>query len=203
MSDLHHHDNNATLPDHEYDGIREEDNPLPRWWVGMFVGAILFGIVYLPVVHMFDFLPQPELQASVVRAAQVQEMREIELEASGALDKDPIAAGQKYFKTFCVSCHGPNAEGGIGPNLTDAFWIHGPAEDSIRAVVFNGVAAKGMPTWGPILGDRKIKSLAAYVMSLWKNPLPGKKAEGQKYDMSAYRQDADEHALADTSKTRS
>jgi cytochrome c oxidase cbb3-type subunit III len=178
-----------TLPDHDYDGIREEDNPLPRWWVGMFYAAILFAIVYFPLVHMFDLLPQNELRASVADAAQMQEQRELALEASGAADKDPVAAGQKYFKTFCVSCHGTHAEGGIGPNLTDAYWIHGPVEDSIRTTITNGVAAKGMPTWGPVLGERKIKSLTAYVMTLWQSPPPveGKKAEGAKYDMQAIR----------------
>lgn len=196
------HDDNATLPDHDYDGIREEDNPLPGWWVGLFVGAILFSLVYVPIVHMFDFLPHRELDASIARAAHVQEMREIELEASGALDKDPVAAGMKYYKTFCVSCHGTKAEGGIGPNLTDASWIHTPSEDSIRAVILNGVSAKGMPSWGPILGERKIKSITAYIMTLWTDPQSGKKAEGQKYDMTAYRQTVEQAAAPDTSRPK-
>ena len=193
----------ASILDHDYDGIREEDNPLPKWWVGLFLLTILFSIVYLPVVHMFDLLPRNELQHSIAYAAQVQEQREMELEASGALDKNPVAAGQKYFKTFCVSCHGVYGEGGIGPNLHDAFWIHGPTEANIVSVITNGVAAKGMPTWGPILGDRKIGSLAAYVMAMWNEPLPagvsGKKAEGEKYDMEAVRKPQEtETAVADT-----
>jgi cytochrome c oxidase cbb3-type subunit 3 len=189
------------LLDHEYDGIREADNPLPRWWVMLFLASILFAIIYVPVVHIFNMLPQHELQQSIALAARVQEQRELELEASGALDKDPVAAGQKYFKTFCITCHGSYAEGGIGPNLTDAFWIHSPYEDSIRFVITNGVAAKGMPTWGPVLGERKIKSLAAYVMTLWqsKPPVAGKKPEGAEYDMQAIR---GANQIADTSANR-
>lgn len=203
MSDPHSRQDDATLPDHDYDGIREEDNPLPGWWVGMFIIAVLFAVVYLPVVHMFDILPQRELQISMTRNARMQEQRELELEASGALDQDPVAAGKKYFKTFCVSCHGTNGEGSIGPNLTDAFWIHGPAGEDIRTVIATGVADKGMPTWGPILGDRKIKSLTAYVESLWQTPLPGKKAEGEKFDMSVYRSPAAEESVsADSATTR-
>lgn len=177
------------LADHDYDGIREEDNPLPRWWLSMLMLSIVFAFVYVPVVHVFDLLPHNELKTSVALAAQVQEQRELELEASGVLDKDPVAAGQKYYKTFCVSCHGAYGEGGIGPNLTDASWIHGAAIDSIRQVINLGVSAKGMPTWGPILGDRKIKSLAAYVGTLWQTPPPvaGKKAEGLSFDMEAVR----------------
>jgi cytochrome c oxidase cbb3-type subunit III len=190
-----------TLPDHDYDGIHEEDNPLPRWWTGLFLVTIVFAIVYVPLVHMFDLLPGAQLQRSVATAARLQEQRDLELEASGALDKDPVAAGQKYYRTFCVTCHGQYAEGGIGPNLHDAYWIHSPAEDSIRAVITNGVAAKGMPTWGPILGDRKIGSLAQYVMSLYATPLavPGKKAEGQLYNMEAYRQNAAKQVMRNDS----
>jgi cytochrome c oxidase cbb3-type subunit 3 len=194
MSDPHSAPDDATLPEHDYDGIREEDNPMPSWWVGVLWVAILFTVVYVPVVHVFNILPQHQLQASLTRAARAQEQRELALEASGALDKDPVAAGEKYFRTFCVTCHGPHAEGGIGPNLTDAYWIHGPSEDSIRATIANGVSAKGMPTWGPILGDRKIKMLAAYVASLSQNPQPGKKAEGEKYDMLSVRRAAPDSA---------
>lgn len=178
-----------TLPAHDYDGIVEEDNMLPRWWVALFLLSIVFAVVYVPVVHVFDFLPDRELQQSIARAAYIQEQREIELEASGELDKNPAAAGQKYFKTFCVSCHGAYAEGGIGSNLRDNYWIHGPQEEDIRTVITNGVAAKGMPQWGPVLGDRKIRSLTAYVMTLWEteSPVPGKKPEGEAYAMAAIR----------------
>ena len=188
-----------TLLEHDYDGIREADNPLPRWWVMLFVVSIVFAVFYVPTVHIFNILPQNELQQSIMAAARLQEMRELELEASGALDQDPVAAGQKYYKTFCVSCHGAYAEGGIGPNLADAFWLHTPQVDSIRSVITNGVAAKGMPTWGPVLGERKIKSLTAYVASLWQTtpPVPGKKPEGTEYDMETVRK-PDETAPVDT-----
>jgi cytochrome c oxidase cbb3-type subunit III len=196
MTDKRDNKNSAgpTLPDHDYDGIREEDNPLPRWWVGLFWITIIFAIVYVPIVHIFEILPGAQLQRSVASAARLQEQRDLEAEASGAFDKDPLVAGQKYYKTFCVTCHGQYAEGGIGPNLHDAYWIQSPAEDSIRAVIMNGVAAKGMPTWGPILGDRKIGTLVQYVASLYQVPLPvpGKKPEGQLYSMEPYRKRANE-----------
>jgi cytochrome c oxidase cbb3-type subunit 3 len=177
------------LLDHEYDGIMEADNPLPKWWVQLFLVTIVFAVVYLPVVHMFDLLPKRFLANDIHQAALVAEQREAELVASGFYDKDPVAAGKKYFGTFCVSCHGNFGEGGIGPNLTDNYWIHGPNEADIVMTITNGVAAKGMPTWGPILGDRKIKMISAYVMTLWATPPPtaGKKAEGEPYDMATIR----------------
>ncbi|MCB9365877.1 MAG: c-type cytochrome [Calditrichaeota bacterium] len=177
------------LLDHEYDGIHEADNPLPKWWVNLFLITIVFAFVYTPIVHMFDLLPKRFLNRDIAQAAMAAEQREAELIASGAYDQDPIGAGKKYFGTFCVTCHGAYGEGGIGPNLTDNYWIHGPSEDQIIATVTNGVAAKGMPQWGPILGDRKIKMISAYVMTLWNQPppTPGKKAEGEPYDMATIR----------------
>jgi cytochrome c oxidase cbb3-type subunit 3 len=74
--------------------------------------------------------------------------------------------GEAIFKTTCIGCHGPTAQGGIGPNLRDSTWIHGGAPDQILATITNGVAAKGMPTWGPILGPEKTREVAAYVASL-------------------------------------
>jgi cytochrome c oxidase cbb3-type subunit III len=186
--------------DHEYDGIQEADNPLPKWWVNGFLISIVFAIIYLPVVHVMDILPRGELTRNVALAKAQADMREAELLASGALDKDPVAAGKKYFGIFCVTCHGTHAEGGIGPNLTDNFWLHGPKTADIIHTITNGVSAKGMPTWGPILGDRKIKMIATYVSTLYlsKPPVAGKKAEGQAFDMAVIR--AEEAAPADTTK---
>lgn len=177
------------LLDHEYDGIQEADNPLPKWWVQLFLICVVFAVVYTPLVHMFELLPKDFLARDIAQASLVAEQREAELVASGFYDKDPVAAGKKYFGTFCVSCHGTYGEGGIGPNLTDNYWIHGPDEVNIMNTISKGVAAKGMPTWGPILGERKIKMLSAYVMTLWNTPPPtaGKKAEGEPYDMAVIR----------------
>lgn len=177
------------LLEHEYDGIQEADNPLPKWWVQLFLICIVFAIVYTPLVHMFNLLPRDYLSRDIAFAAMAAEQREAELIASGAYDADPVAAGKKYFGTFCVTCHGTYGEGGIGPNLTDNYWIHGPEETQIMTTVVNGVAAKGMPTWGPILGERKIKMITAYVMTLWNSnpPAAGKKAEGEAYDMAVIR----------------
>lgn len=186
------------LLDHEYDGIREADNPLPAWWVNLFWITIVFGIVYVPVVHTMNILPRENLNRANLAAAAKAEAREAELVASGAYDKDPVAAGKKYFGIFCVTCHGSYGEGGIGPNLTDPFWIHGPNQADITKTIKAGVAAKGMPTWGPILGDRKCDMIAAYIMTLWetKPPVSGKKAEGAEYKMADIRKPAATDSLA-------
>jgi cytochrome c oxidase cbb3-type subunit 3 len=202
------------LLDHNYDGIREADNPLPAWWVNLFLITTVFAIVYVPVAHMFNFVPHAELQKDIQQAKVAADAREAELVASGFYDRNPIEAGERYFKTFCATCHGEYAEGGLCPNLTDVYWLREPTEEVIVRTISDGVPDKGMPTWLPILGERKIKMIAAYVMTLWESepPVPGKRAEGDEYDMSAYRQPADsdttaaegtENAAADsdTSKT--
>jgi cytochrome c oxidase cbb3-type subunit 3 len=193
--------------EHDYDGIQELDNPLPRWWVHLFLISIVFAIVYVPVAHMFDIVPHAELAEDMRQAKIAADAREAALVASGYYDQNPVEAGQKYFKTFCATCHGQYGEGGLCPNLTDAYWLRVPSEEVIITTISNGVPSKGMPTWLPILGERKIKMITAYVMTLWetKPPVTGKKAEGNLYDMTVYRQPAEEAdiqaAAGDSTKT--
>jgi mono/diheme cytochrome c family protein len=79
-------------------------------------------------------------------------------------------------------CHGERAEGKIGPNLTDEFWIHGDGTMlSIMNVVENGVLDKGMPAWGRQMRMDEVKKISAYVGSVRNTNEPGgKKAEGQR-----------------------
>jgi cytochrome c oxidase cbb3-type subunit III len=149
----------------EADGIEEYDNPLPDWWLGLFWFTIIFAIGYTLHYHWLGDRSQvKELQAELAAA----EVRWPQSEQAGTLVVTPELAreGKEIFEKNCVGCHGREAEGGIGPSLRDATWIHGGAPAEILATVANGVAAKGMPTWGPILGPEKTRQVAAYVASL-------------------------------------
>ena len=192
----------------EYDGIVEADNPLPRWWVNMLLISIVFALFYVPVAHIFNFVPKAELARDMAKAQREAEAREAALVASGYYDQNPLEAGQKYFKTFCATCHGQYGEGGLCPNLTDDYWIRTPSQEVIIQTIANGVPDKGMPAWLPILGERKIKMIAAYVMTLWETepPVEGKKAEGDKYDMATVfgkktENEETQAAEADSTKT--
>ena len=77
-----------------------------------------------------------------------------------------IDKGREIFKQNCTSCHGPEAKGLVGPNLTDNTWIHGGKPEDIQNTITKGVAAKGMPTWGPILGNEKVADVATFIYSL-------------------------------------
>jgi len=88
-----------------------------------------------------------------------------------------VTAGHELFKTVCVACHGANAQGMSGPNLTDAYWLHGSEPTEIFTTIYQGVAAKGMPPWGPTYGNQ-VKDLVAFVLSLKNTNAEGKAPQG-------------------------
>jgi cytochrome c oxidase cbb3-type subunit 3 len=101
--------------------------------------------------------------------------------AAAAHNDSQLAAGQQAFTTNCVACHGTKAEGIIGPNLTDEHWLHGGGPAQIFGTIRDGVPAKGMPSWGPVLGPATVKSLTAYLLSLRNTRVPGKAPQGEIY----------------------
>lgn len=80
------------------------------------------------------------------------------------------------FESTCFACHGSLGEGNIGPNLTDAYWLHGSRPEQIGLTIFQGVPEKGMPTWRGALSAEKIQQVAAYVISLQGSEPPNPKA---------------------------
>jgi len=148
----------------EADGIEEYDNPLPDWWLGLFWFTILFAFGYTIDYHFIEHRsPQKELAAEVA-AAKVK-WPEGAVGAAFVPTHDMEEKGEEIFKTNCAPCHGEDLHGKIGPNLTDDVWIHGGRPQDIINTITNGVPAKGMPTWGPILGPERVRDVAAYVIS--------------------------------------
>ncbi|MEL7006122.1 MAG: cbb3-type cytochrome c oxidase N-terminal domain-containing protein, partial [Bacteroidota bacterium] len=123
------------LLDHDYDGIKELDNHLPPWWKWTFYLSIVFGVVYLILHHVVDTMPL-QLQEYETEVAVAEEQRK-ELLASlpeTVIDEnnveqleDPgaLAKGKQVFNISCAQCHKESGAGGIGPNLTDDYWLHG------------------------------------------------------------------------------
>ncbi|MDD9939456.1 MAG: c-type cytochrome [Myxococcales bacterium] len=168
---------------HEYDGIEEADNALPKWWLGIFYGTMAFGIAYWFVYHEYAWAPT---QNDVHAAHVAKLMEERAKPATDALtdlagDTAAVTAGAETFKVNCVACHGTQGEGTIGPNLTDRFWIHGGGAASIHSLIRDGVAAKGMPSWGAILGPKKVREVTAFVLSLRNSNVEGKEPQGNEY----------------------
>jgi cytochrome c oxidase cbb3-type subunit III len=149
----------------EADGIEEYDNPLPDWWVGLFWLTIIFAIGYTLHYHWLGGRSQVKELAAEMAAAEAR-WPQAAAAADLVVTPELARAGSEVFATNCVGCHGRDATGGIGPNLKDAQWIHGGEPSQILSTVSGGVAAKGMPAWGPILGPEKTRQVAAYVASL-------------------------------------
>jgi cytochrome c oxidase cbb3-type subunit 3 len=169
------------LRPHSYDGIQEYDKRLPNWWLFTLYGAIIFSIGYWAYYHWTDHMEQgwvrvqSEIEAVKLAAlAQGEPPNNVQL---WNFSRDPkiVAAGQKTYLSTCAACHGENLEGGIGQNLVDAEWIHGGTPIAIFNVVRDGVLDKGMPTWGPVLGQQRMAEVVAYLIS--KNPTVEKPAE--------------------------
>ena len=148
----------------EADGIEEYDNPLPDWWLGMFVGTVIWAGIYAVHYHLIAHRSSvKELAAEMADARK--RWPESETPARVVLSPEAISAGEAIYQANCTGCHGDNLEGKIGPNLLDSTWIHGGTPEEIVHVITAGVPAKGMLTWGPILGTAKISEVAAYVIS--------------------------------------
>jgi cytochrome c oxidase cbb3-type subunit 3 len=179
---------------HEVDGIQEYDNKLPNWWLLSFYGAIMFAVGYWYHYHVGGFgdLPAAAYQAELDRAAaadadRVKREGVMTPEALATLsrDKTTVAQGLQVFSTTCAACHRADGGGNVGPNLTDDFWLHGGAPDQIYKTITEGVPAKGMPPWGPMLGPAKVQAVTAYVLTLRGTNVPaGKPPQGERNSLS-------------------
>jgi cytochrome c oxidase cbb3-type subunit III len=146
------------------DGIEEYDNPLPDWWLGLFWFTIIWAVAYTLHYHVIADRSQEKALAAELAAAEVRW-------PSGAgggefvVTAELSEAGRGVYQTNCIACHGASLEGGIGPRLNDGEWLHGGAPEQVLHVVTEGVPAKGMPGWGPILGADRVRQVTAYIMS--------------------------------------
>lgn len=155
---------------HDYDGIEEYDNPLPRWWVYLFVGTIVFALVYYPYYHFGPGqLPTAVWQDDMAEWGRLHPPVPLPDEAElVVLAERPgiVEQGRQVFATRCVSCHGIDGGGQVGPNLTDDHSIHGWSRATIARVVHDGVPAKGMIAWGRQLSRADVLAVALFAYSL-------------------------------------
>jgi len=180
---------------HEYDGIEEYDNPLPRWWFYMFLATFVFAIGYLiiyPGLGSYKGLKWDEYKdegwTSVNELRYDQELAEEVYEKTyGTFAKMPITEltsnqdamkmGQRLFQDNCSICHGGDGGGNTGfPNLTDHDWLYGGAPEKILETITYGRKA-AMPAWGSILGEENVSNVAEYVLSLSGHEHDQEKAE--------------------------
>lgn len=203
-------DHKDELLDHDYDGIQEMDNSLPRWWLYMFYIAIVFSVLYMVYYHVIrvGYLQEDEYRLEMdpdyvrIAAADSKTLgilseyhspfysavgdrtprqialagpRTVRIIMTSSTDTtlyvataDPAALsdGKQIFRTICSQCHGQQGEGGVGPNLTDDYWLHGATISDIVKSVKYGYPSKGMVPWLGTLKEDEIISAASYVLTL-------------------------------------
>ena len=157
--------------EHSYDGIQEYDNPMPRWWVWLFVLTILFvPVYYLTPGDIFDGAKKDAMYTKEMAAFKLAHPEAPKVTAAALAvivgDMKEVNKGAALYQVNCIACHGTDGGGIIGPNLTDDYWIHGGLPINIHTTITEGVLAKGMPPWGKMLKPEQVLSLTAYVISL-------------------------------------
>ncbi|MEO0502908.1 MAG: cytochrome-c oxidase, cbb3-type subunit III [Pseudomonadota bacterium] len=200
MSNETEHDKEVGNTGHEWDGIKELNNPLPRWWLWCFYLTIIWGIGYTvaypawPMINkatagVLGYSTRAEVAAEIVAAEQANsainatlvaaELTEVSADAE--LMQYANSAGASVFRTWCAQCHG---SGGAGvqasgyPNLLDDDWLWGGDIENIHLTIAHGIRNEEdldsrysqMPAYGEIFEEEEILSVVQYVKSLSGTP---------------------------------
>lgn len=187
------------LGGHEYDGIRELDNRMPRWWLYLFYVTIVFSAVYLIGYHVLPegsrwASQEMEYENEIAAAALIMPAdphASIDLASLVPMtEQSDMAAGEDIYNKICVTCHGKFAEGLVGPNMTDPYWIHGDTTTNaitvkdLYNVMITGVIEKGMISYKDQLSPEQMQQVIGFIFSLQgTNPPNAKKPEGHKFDV--------------------
>jgi cytochrome c oxidase cbb3-type subunit 3 len=176
---------------HDYDGIRELDNPMPPWWLAGFFISIVFAVVYMFHYHVLgtgdlqevEYAKEMEIETAKVQAyLKAQAMDVDETNATIMTSNDDLMKGKALFINNCTVCHKEDGRGEAGPNLTDEYWIYGGDIKDIFKVIKKG-APNGMPEHASKFNPIQIQQVSSYVLTLdYVSPENGgKPAEGELY----------------------
>ena len=179
---------------HEWDGIKELNNPLPRWWLWTFYATIVWALGYAiaypawPLITsattgVLGYSSRAELRSELTAAeaakseyvAAVADLSVEEIMADPALRQFATSAGAAAFRVNCVQCHGSGAAGSPGyPNLNDDEWLWGGAAEDIRFTIAHGIRFSGddetryseMPAYGDMFSREEVSAVASHVIAL-------------------------------------
>jgi len=174
--------------DHEFDGLREYNNPMPAWWMWLFVVTLIWAPIY--------FLVYPGLGSftGTLGWTSVGQWEEEVAQANAKYgpiferyyatpipelekDREAVEIGSRLFANNCAQCHGSDAQGGRGyPNLTDGDWLYGGSPETIVQTITGGRVGNMQPV-GAVVGEDGIKNLAQYVLSLSGRPHSAEQAQ--------------------------
>lgn len=163
------------MADHSYDGITELDNFMPPWLQWVFIGTIAFAVIYFVNYTVLGVGPTGEeeyqeelrLEAIAAEARKANMLAGIDentvvFDESGAA----LSSGKSIFESNCAACHAADGGGGVGPNLTDEYWLHGGSIQDVFRVVKYGVVEKGMIPWQDQLSPEEMQQVSSYILTL-------------------------------------
>ncbi len=177
----------AMMMEHAYDGILEIDNPIPGWFMTLFYGSILVSAIYIFAYHvvgdgqtMTTEYKEQMAEGEAIKEAFMKKFAKSINENNVTIlnDSKAIEEGKKLFTQNCVACHAADGGGGVGPNLTDDFWLHGGNVKSVFHTISEGVAEKGMIAWKKSINPLQIQQITSYIFTL-KGTKPAKPKEPQ------------------------
>jgi cytochrome c oxidase cbb3-type subunit III len=179
------------LFDHDYDGIKELNNPPPPWLMMIFYGTIIWSAFYVFHYHILKTGPSQADEYAM-------EMKNVEAEAKAtvadfdeskltlATDEASLAKGLEIFAAKgCAACHGANGEGNaIGPNLADKYWIHGNAPDAVFKSIKYGIPEKGMTPFKDQMSNEDMLVLTSFILNkmVGTEPANAKAPQGDLYE---------------------
>lgn len=164
----------VVLDDHEYDGIKEYDNPMPGWWLWLFYGTVVWSVFYIAAlgagwIDDYDAqLEDSQREIEQMRVAAARDSVSVDAEYLDGLtgDEEALQTGEEIFSSTCAACHGPDGGGGVGPSFKDDEWIHGSSMTDQFEVVRDGVPDQGMPAHEGQFSPEEIASVVAYINSM-------------------------------------
>ena len=174
MSILPSQEHQLIIQGHDYDGIQELDNRMPPWLQSLFLATVVIGVGY--GAYYFSGIGDYQLAELEKEVAQAEIDKKAYMAKVGAsMDENTvtligeeaaIGQGKAIFQEKCTACHGADGGGSVGPNLTDAYWLHGAGIKNLFKVIKYGVPEKGMISWEKQLSPTDIQKVASYVHSL-------------------------------------
>jgi cytochrome c oxidase cbb3-type subunit 3 len=176
------------IADHDYDGIKELNNPMPKWWLWLFYLSIVFAAVYWVRYHVMHTgaLQIEEYENEMAEAARSLNSTKTaildETNVTVLTDEASLAEGKAIYDKQCMVCHLSKGEGLVGPNLTDEFWIHGGSIGDIFKIIKVGNPSMGMISWKDQLTPTQIQQVSSFIYQLeGTNPPNPKAPQGEKY----------------------
>ncbi|OSZ82411.1 hypothetical protein CAP35_03825 [Chitinophagaceae bacterium IBVUCB1] len=197
------------LLDHNYDGIKELDNSLPPWWKYGFYVTIIVGFIYMWYYHAGgngpsshdEFVAEVQAGEEAKAAYLAKSANNVDENTVTMLGADGIASGGTLFQQMCAACHAKDGGGGVGPNLTDEYWLHGGSVKDIFKTIKYGYPDKGMKSWKDDYSPNQIAQITSYVKSLQgTKPAAPKDKQGELYIEAAAPVDSTAAPATDTAK---